>query len=268
MAHASLLACVLTTAAALFTADAGGAEQTLYFAHDDERLLLDNQRHGGAAFFSTAGGHDRALPLIVFLHGTNEAGELHLWMGGGKRDLRPLASDLVANRKAPPFVLAAPSQTRAAGVPRALWEGFDLARFVGDVARATAGRVAIDGSRVVVIGHSGAGCNPTGGLAGAASSSSVPAFIVSVDPCLDAEMGGVFARRPSSVPLSVWWQSAVWARSPDRFWAALTAKKPTGRVDRMTKLPVRGADAHDAIVPLVLERVASSMPFEAAKPSK
>lgn len=266
MTPAFALGCVIGVAAALVTREGSAAQQTVYFAHDDERLLLKEQRHGGAATFAADRSEDRPLPLIVFLHGTNEAGQLHLWMGGGKRDLRALASELITDRKAPPFVLAAPSQTRAAGVPRALWQGFDLPRFVSDVASATAGRVAIDRSRVVVLGHSGAGCNPTGGLAGAAANGSIRALIVSVDPCLDAEMGGAFARRPSAVPLSVWWQSAVWARSPDRFWAALTTKKPSERVDRMTKLPLTGADAHDAIVPLVLERVACNLPFDAVKP--
>lgn len=236
------------------------ADQTVYFAHEDEQLLLANQEQGGAAFISEKPAAGRAVPLIVFLHGSNERGELHLWLGGGERDLRPLASELMRSRRAPPFVLAAPSQTRGAAQPRTLWSSFDLTRFVQDVERAVAGRIKIDRGKVVLAGHSAAGCNPTGGLAASPFEGIKPVALVSIDPCLDAELGAAFARRPRSLPLTVFWQSAVWARSPEQFWVALTTDKPAQRVDRMTKLAVAGASAHDAIVPLALEQVARTLP--------
>lgn len=249
----------LALCVALFLPKNGRADQTVYFHHQDEQLLLPNQEQGGAAFFSEKLSAGRAVPLIVFLHGTNEDGELHLWLGGGERDLRPVASELMRSRRAPPFVLASPSQTRGAAQPRTLWSSFDLSEFVQDVERATAGRIKVDRGKVVLAGHSGAGCNPTGGLAASPTKAIKPAAIVSIDPCLDAELGAAFAQRPATLPLTVFWQSAVWPRSPDRFWAALTADKPAQRVDRMTKLAVSGATAHDAIVPLALEHIAREL---------
>ena len=72
---------------------------------------------------------------------------------------------------------------------------------------------------------------------------------------LDEEMGGAFAKRPAQIPLLVWWQSAIWPRDPDAFWAALIAGKPAERVDRLTKLPARGPNPHDAIVPLAFDNM-------------
>lgn len=63
----------------------------------------------------------------------------------------------------------------------------------------------------------------------------------------------MFSRRPTSTPLLVWWQSAVWPRSPGRFWAALTNEKPPQRVDRMMELNPPGPNAHDSIVPMAFE---------------
>lgn len=234
-----------------------GASETRYFRHADERYLLEDQRNGGAALLPEHVAPGAKVPLVVFLHGTNSSAEPHLWLGGGSRDLRPVASRLMKEGQVRPFVLAAPSQTRGAVLPRELWNGFDLGAFVDDVVEATEDSVGIDRRLVVVAGHSGAGCNPTGGLAtNFASPASVrPLAIASIDPCLDAEMGGAFSRRATDLPLLVWWQSAVWARDPERFWAALTAHKPDERVDRMIKLPARTANPHDAIVPLAFEHM-------------
>jgi hypothetical protein len=156
-----------------------------------------------------------------------------------------------------PFVLAAPSQTKNAAATRGLWSEFDLSGFVDDVAGAMENVLQIDRTRVVVAGHSGAGCNPDGGLATDfwTGEKPPPLALISIDPCLDAEMGAVFAKRPSHVPLLVWWQSAIWARSPEEFWSSLVAGKPAGRIDRMTKLPADGPNPHDSIVPLAFERM-------------
>jgi hypothetical protein len=233
------------------------AGETLYFSHQDDRFLQGRQHDGGAAFVPGGVGTETPLPLVVFLHGTNSAGELHVWLGGGGRDLRPLASKLLGQGKVLPFVLAGPSQTRSAGLAHSLWNGFELSSFVDDVERATRGIVRIDSARVVLAGHSGAGCNPGGGLATDfwTAGKVTPLALVSIDPCLDEEMGNAFARRPSSVPLSVWWQSSIWQRSPQQFWSALLANKPAERIDRMAELPAVGRNPHDAIVPIAFERM-------------
>lgn len=241
------LACLLGTPRA-------AAWQTRYFAHEDGRYLLPTQEKGGAAFVPPMADAGE-LPVIVFLHGTNETGAIHLWLGGKELDLRPVARRVIESQQVRPFILAAPSQTRHAAVPRALWSRFDLGAFVHDVAGALPPQTKVDRKRVLVVGHSGAGCNPGGGVATPWATGALrPAAIASIDPCLDAEMGSAMARRPAEVPLSVWWQSAVWPRSPEAFWAKLTYRKPPQRVDRLTELSATGPNAHEDVVPIAFER--------------
>jgi hypothetical protein len=248
--HASSLLAGLLALVAGATAEA----KTLYFPHQDTRFLYRFQRNGGAAVLPEQ-ATDAPLPLVVFLHGTNPTSEPHMWLGGGGRDLRPLIKRLIGSGQVKPFVLAAPSQTKNAGLAAKVWEGFDLNAFVDDVVKATDGSVAIDRTRVVLAGHSGAGCNPSGGLAADFWSAGVPLplALVSIDPCLDRKMGGAFARRPTEVPLLLWWQPAIWVRQPAKFEAALLRDKPEERVDRVRELPPMGANPHEAILPIALE---------------
>jgi hypothetical protein len=234
---------------------AAAAAKTLYFPHQDARFLYRFQRNGGAAVLPEQASPEVPLPLVVFLHGTNTTPEPHLWLGGGGKDLRPLVKRLIDDEQVAPFVLAAPSQTRNAGLAATVWQGFDLNAFVDDVVLATQGQATIDRSRVVLAGHSGAGCNPNGGLAADYWSAGVPLplALVSIDPCLDRKMGGAFARRPTEVPLLLWWQPAIWPRQPSKFEAALTQGKPEARVDRLRELPPMGANPHEAILPVAFE---------------
>jgi hypothetical protein len=234
---------------------APASAKTLYFPHNDARFLYRFQRNGGAAVVPEGVTPDQALPVVVFLHGTNPTSDTHMWLGGGGRDLRPLVKRLIESGQVRPFVLAAPSQTKNAGLAATVWQGFDLNAFVDDVARATSGVVTIDRSSVVLAGHSGAGCNPSGGLAADFWSAGVPLplALVSIDPCLDRKMGGAFARRPSEVPLLLWWQPAIWVRQPAKFEAALKRDKPEQRIDRVRELPPMGANPHEAILPVAFE---------------
>lgn len=229
--------------------------KTLYFEHDDARFLYRYQRNGGAAVVPDGALPEQRLPLVVFLHGTNSTSETHLWMGGGGKDLRPLVKRLIDSGQVQPFVLAAPSQTKNAGLAAKVWQDFDLGGFVDDVVKATEGETTIDRERVVLSGHSGAGCNPSGGLAADfwSAASPLPLALVSIDPCLDRKMGRAFARRPVAVPLLLWWQPAIWVRQPAKFTAALLHDKPEKRVDRVLELPPVGPNPHDAILPIALE---------------
>jgi hypothetical protein len=211
--------------------------KTLYFPHQDARFLYRFQRNGGAAVLPESASTETPLPLVVFLHGTNPSSEPHMWLGGGGRDLRPLIKRLIDSGQVRPFVLAAPSQTKNAGLAAQVWQ------------------VSIDRTRVVLAGHSGAGCNPSGGLAADFWSAGVPLplALVSIDPCLDRKMGGAFARRPTLVPLLLWWQPALWVRQPAKFEAALARDKPEERVDRVRELPPMGSNPHEAILPVALE---------------
>ena len=242
--------------------------KTVYFPHQDARFLYRFQHNGGAAVLPESAGPDAPLPLVVFLHGTNPTSEPHMWLGGGGKDLRPLVKRLIDSGQVQPFVLAAPSQTKNAGLAATVWQGFDLNSFVDDVVRATDGRVSIDRTRIVLAGHSGAGCNPHGGLAADFWSAGVPLplALVSIDPCLDRKMGGAFARRPTEVPLLLWWQPAIWVRQPAKFEAALSRDKPEQRVDRVRELPPMGANPHEAILPVAFESAMREL-FGAADPT-
>jgi hypothetical protein len=79
--------------------------------------------------------------------------------------------------------------------------------------------------------------------------------LASIDPCLDDEMGGAFAQRPSEVPLFVWWQSAIGEREPEAFWGALVTGKTDERVDHMSRLLAQGPNPHEAIVPPAFEKL-------------
>jgi hypothetical protein len=231
------------------------AAKTLYFPHQDARFLYRFQRNGGAAVLPENVNANEPLPIVVFLHGTNPTSETHMWLGGGGKDLRPLVKRLIDGGQVQPFVLAAPSQTKNAALAATVWQDFDLNAFVDDVVRATDGQARIDRTRIVLAGHSGAGCNPRGGLAADfwSAGSPLPLALVSIDPCLDRKMGGAFARRPSEVPLLLWWQPAIWVRQPAKFEAALLRDKPEQRVDRVRELPPMGANPHEAILPVALE---------------
>lgn len=251
------LSCMVVSALVWLVPSQASAAETRYFPHADERYLFAHQHNGAAALLPEDAVNGAEVPLVIFLHGTNAIGEPHLWFGGGGRDLRPVAARLMKEGKVRPFVLAGPSQTKGAALARTLWSGFDLGAFVDDVIAATQDEVRIDRRQVVVAGHSGAGCNPTGGLATPFwnAASVTPFALASIDPCLDGEMGGAFAKRPAEIPLFVWWQSAIWARDPEEFWSALVAGKPAERVDRMSKLLAPGPNPHDAIVPLAFQSV-------------
>lgn len=251
------LRCILVGAVVGLVTPRVAAAETRYFPHADERYLFAHQHNGAAALLPEDVPSGTAVPLVIFLHGTNSSGEPHLWLGGGGRDLRPIALRLMKERKVRPFVVAGPSQTKSAALARSLWGGFELEAFVSDVIAATQDAVRIDPRQIIVAGHSGAGCNATGGLATQfwTAARVMPLALASIDPCLDEEMGGAFAGRPAEVPLLVWWQSAIWAREPEAFWVALVANKPSDRIDRMTRLPAHGPNPHDAIVPLAFEKM-------------
>lgn len=226
--------------------------ETVLYGFEDEARLMPWQKRGAAAFVPPAVGTSQAVPLLVFLHGTNPDATLHLWMGGGGKDLRPTLREAAASSDAR-FVLAAPSQTRAASSGRGLWTRFDLQRFVTATRLALASRAKIDPSRVFVLGHSGAGCNPDGGVVSAARGSLVPAGVVAIDTCLDAEMGAAMGRRPASVKLWALWQGASWPREPEAFRQAVEGSQPSGAWFRMEQRPAGIGNPHDAIVPDALK---------------
>ncbi len=207
------------------------------FPYKDRLLLASGQTEGGAAFVPENDGG--AMPLFVWLHGNNGDGVLHKDVNGkGAFDVR----DLVPGE----YVVAAPSQTNseAASAPP-LWQYFDLDSFV-DATELAIGQ-PVDRSRIVLAGHSGAGCNPAGGLL-AKLKYTYPTRILAIDTCLNAAYGARFAAL--GVPVSAYYQTNQWVRDPAGFASAFVGKGAVADENTFMKLD---AD-HSSIVPMALAR--------------
>jgi poly(3-hydroxybutyrate) depolymerase len=237
------VACSVTTPAA-------AEGETVDFDFHDSRYVLSWQHHGGRAYVP-AGVGDAAVPLVIFLHGTNTGAVLHSWMSERSNDLRPELDQLVERNAIVPAVLAAPSQTRRASI-RHLWDGFDYGAFVHETQAALGERARIDRNRIVLVGHSGAGCNPEGGLlAAAAARKELPLFgLVAIDVCMKASYGFALGKsRARSV--SVFWQVESWKRDYEDFYSAFLKSRsvPDAELDLFEEVGVPGRDAHNQIVP-------------------
>jgi len=227
------------------------------FDFEDGRYLRPDQRDGGLAYAPPGVPGGARVPLVVFLHGTNPRGEMHLWFdaAGPREDLRPFFDELDDEGSMPPLLVAAPSQTRDAEHGRDLFQGFDLASFAASTERAFAGSFTIDRSRVVLVGHSGAGCNADGGLLGVAKDPGTPPplAIVAIDTCLGGEGAEMLAASPASTGVWVYWQTESWARPFDDFRAIFEKNRPPLPAERHV-VPVTspGPDPHNDIVPEAL----------------
>lgn len=222
---------------------------TLYFDHDSSSLLEKGEQLGAAVYVPADVDTPAALPLVVFLHGTNPTGALHLWMGGGPApDLREIVDAWTGSDRPAPFLLAAPSQTRGARTGSTLWPTFDLSTFVDHAEAALPTTVEVDRERILVVGHSGAGCNGLGGLASIATTAS-PFALVALDTCLDDPFAAALRQSATSgVHVSVYFQRTIWLRDFDGFAKAVS---PTIKT---TELTLGGPNAHDDIVALALHR--------------
>lgn len=228
-------------------AAAAASGSTLYFDHDTSSLLEKGEQLGGAVYVPADVDTPTALPLVVFLHGTNPTGALHLWMGGGPApDLREIVDAWTGSSRPAPFLLAAPSQTRGAGTGSTLWPTFDLSSFVDHAEAALPTTVEVDRQRILVVGHSGAGCNGLGGLASIANTAT-PFALVALDTCLDDPLAAALRKSATDgVHVSVYFQRAIWPRDFDGFAKAVNPTVTT------TEVTVGGPNAHDDIVAVAL----------------
>jgi hypothetical protein len=106
------------------------------FSFEDGALLRSGSRGGRAVVVGRGGASDGPLPAVIFLHGLNDGGPIHRWLNPDAIDLRGVVAAIAESAALPPFILAAPSQTKDAGHARSLWAGFDLEAFVAAVERA------------------------------------------------------------------------------------------------------------------------------------
>jgi hypothetical protein len=251
LALLSAMAC-----AATLVAGAVQAGTSIEFPFRDETLLVRPQKDAGLVYVPDAVEPGSSAPLVVFLHGINDPRSVHLWMGSGPFDLRSSWDAWLRETGVRPALLAAPSQTRQAFNASTLWPDFDLDEFVGATDRALGSVASVDRSRVLLVGHSGAGCNKTGGLARItnASHSFRPLGIVAIDICMEEDSAMALALAPPETPVAVFWQTS-WQRPFGEFRAAFDAlRKPSAR-DIIEELGVADRDAHNTIVRVALPRV-------------
>jgi hypothetical protein len=228
---------------------AAAASASVTFPFDDARYLQPGEKEGGLVH-RTDEGASGALPLVVYLHGTNEKGPLHRGLGAPGFDLRKTIETL----DLPPLLIAGPSTTKDAWTGSKLWPDFDLTRFVDAVDGALPSGVKADRARVILAGHSGAGCNQTGGLLSRAGLS--PFAILAIDTCLDADFGRAFGEAASRAPVHVFWQES-WPRDVAGFEAAFTEalQKDSARRGTIERVDVQGPNPHEDIVPLTIARM-------------
>jgi hypothetical protein len=236
----------------LFAGDAYAAGRRVTFPYHDAEYLWAGEYRGGEALVPDGVAGGERVPLVVFFHGVNVERVLHFWAGGhGEPDLMDLADRIIASGAAPPFVFAAPSQTRGAMSGLHMWQDFDLDAFVRAVDAAIAPGAEIDRDRVYLIGHSGGGCNLDGGLLRAAGASRIVArAVLAIDTCMDEEDGTAYGSLPESMQVIVQWQPEIWPRPVEKFRAAFkSAAALAGHGEMVIQLvPGLGPGAHEAIL--------------------
>ena len=217
---------------------------TVTFPYQQKKLLHSKNGNGGLAYVTpSTSDTSTTLPTIVFLHGMNPDGVVHMWMGE-RGDLRPLADKLVAAGTVHRFILAAPTHTRFATGATIMWHDFDLDAFLDATDAALEGGLKVDRTKVIVVAHSGGGCNTTGGLF--ADSKTKPMSILAVDTCVDDKTSAKLAELATTSNVRVTWQRE-WKRPIDE----LERVCPTCKVEELDDL---GAQPHNAILPETLKR--------------
>jgi hypothetical protein len=195
-----------------------------------------------------------AVPLVVFFHGLNRDLIPHRWMGGGNEgDVREILSDLLDAGALPPVVLAGPGSVQKPAVSfGASFPSFDFDGFVRRTLAVLPPGIPIDRTRVVVLGHSGAGCSARGGIVSALDGEQPVHAIVSIDTCMPGSLAKSLGGAPPETHVVVTWQTASWDREFGHFrevFEAGVAKSPPKpgflrELDQLPNLP----RSHDATV--------------------
>jgi hypothetical protein len=172
----------------------------------------------GRAYVHPAAQSAKPLPVIVFMHGVNTDHVRYRFVGGGQElDVRQVVADLIDQKLIEPSILAAPSTVTSCEHPLIIWPQFDLGHFLSLTAAALGPQVELDMNRVVLLGHSGAGCNRRGGLVSAMRSFPAAQAILAIDTCMALEDVPFFARAPSDADLVISWQPRGWTRQFEMF---------------------------------------------------
>ena len=230
----------------------GGPAETIRFDYASARLLRDGEASEARVHVTRGVPKGATAPLIVVLHGLNTVPLRGMWFDQ-PADLAALVDRLVDDGQIAPLLLAAPSQTKDAEHAKTLWVGMEIGAFADAVESALGGRAKIDRARIVLAGHSGAGCNPEGGLMTAlrAKTPGVPRVVLGIDTCMDDEALGGYLGGRSDIVLRVAYERA-WPRPFQRFCRGLL-EADGGPADRAcVRYDELGASPHDDILSAAL----------------
>jgi hypothetical protein len=171
---------------------------------------------GRAYVAPKAAAASKPLPLVVFLHGLNKALIKHRWMGGGNEgDVRYIVGAMVERGAIEPVIVAGPGSVVASQVSRgASWNHFDLDHFIDRTVAELKGKARVDPQRIIVAGHSGAGCSSAGGLATLGKSKRKLLGIMSIDTCMGGDLAKRLARSDPNTHVVVSYQSVSWSKRP------------------------------------------------------
>lgn len=259
---ARALAVGASLACALWTTDAVAAPsqgQTI-----DYRDSSRNDPWRDRAWQARAYLHPRVLssaslprPVVVFLHGLNTDHIPFRWMGGAPEpDVRELIASLVDRDRIEAPVLAAPSTITDCDLPHKMWPTFDLDRFLAVTVRALGSRILLDPTRVILVGHSGAGCNTSGGMIAALRAQSELKAALVIDTCMDVVAAPLFALARPETDVVIAWQPLGWGRPFEAFERAFRdegVRQHARGLRTVVRVDVREPHAHNGIVAAALE---------------
>lgn len=197
-------------------------------------------------------------PLVVFMHGLNTDKIPFRWMGAAPDpDVREMIASLIAQAQIEPSILVAPTTTYECEMPRSMWPAFDLDRFMALALRSLEGKATVDRRRVILVGHSGAGCNTAGGMVAALRSTVPLRAVLVIDTCMDVAAAPLLALAPPSTDIVVAWQPLGWKRPVEEFehvFLETSASRFSKGIRKVQRIDLNVVHAHNLIVSVALGR--------------
>jgi hypothetical protein len=261
----ALASAIIAAAVATVTTSPAAAEQLSgesYDYHWDGKDIGHPERAwwGRAYVPPSVAATEEHVPLVVFLHGLNKALIKYRWMGGGTEgDVRAIIGDMVDAETIGPVVVAGPSSIIKSQVSQgASWNRFDLDHFIDSTMERLDGIAEIDEERIVVAGHSGAGCSDHGGLGTALASRRRLLALVAIDTCMSESLAERWSAANPLVHVLVSYQTAAWKNRPFAafkrvFEEGVAEHPPAEGVLRALDHQKPAKAPHDATVALTFE---------------
>lgn len=190
---------------------------TIDFKYDARDVKQSSLAYTGRVYLSQKtleAAPKKKLPLVVFIHGLNRDRIPHRWMGGGTEgDVRTIIGEMIESGKIAPAIVAGPGSVEKEAVAfGSSFPTFDFDNFVSLTEKALAGTATVDRERIIVAGHSGAGCSKDGGIVAATKAKIRPHTVISIDTCMALALAKSLAEAPPTTHVFVTWQAATWDR--------------------------------------------------------